>query len=274
MPSFKKNQNLLEEIKKAVQPYVKPALHLIASDNKSVFSKIGSRPEVPKEFQWPTWNGQSLAFVLQLKFSEINGSGYLPHLPTAGLLYVFYDPSQSTWGFDPKDEGSWRLLFFEETDVLESAPYPNDLELHYQQKHIKAKPIDTYPPIDAEIIDTLFEGDEGKEEAYEEFRSQVYEKRPWHQLGGYSDPIQNYNMDLECQLVSNGLYCGDKSGYEDQRAEYLAKNQSDWILLLQIDSDDEAEMCWCDCGRLYFWIKKNDLAAGNFDDVWMILQCY
>lgn len=26
-------------------------------------------------------------------------------------------------------------------------------------------------------------------------------------------------------------------------------------------------------GHIYFWIKKNDLAAGNFDNVWLILQC-
>jgi uncharacterized protein YwqG len=80
-------------------------------------------------------------------------------------------------------------------------------------------------------------------------------------------------MDLECQLVSNGLYCGDESGYNDARAKLLEENRSDWVLLLQIDSDDFCEMMWGDCGMLYFWIRKEDLAARNFDDVWMILQC-
>ncbi|MGM1430739.1 DUF1963 domain-containing protein [Sphingobacterium lactis] len=27
-----------------------------------------------------------------------------------------------------------------------------------------------------------------------------------------------------------------------------------WTLLLQIDSNEENEMRWADCGRLYFWI--------------------
>ncbi|MGN0700170.1 MAG: DUF1963 domain-containing protein [Oscillospiraceae bacterium] len=28
-----------------------------------------------------------------------------------------------------------------------------------------------------------------------------------------------------------------------------------------------------DCGHIYFWIRKADLAARNFDNVWLILQC-
>ena len=28
-----------------------------------------------------------------------------------------------------------------------------------------------------------------------------------------------------------------------------------------------------DCGRVYFCIRKEDLAARRFDRVWLILQC-
>jgi uncharacterized protein YwqG len=111
------------------------------------------------------------------------------------------------------------------------------------------------------------------EDAYCEFRDSVYEGQPAHHLGGYPDPIQSEDMDLDCQLVSNGLYCGDESGYKDKRAAMLEAGRSDWTLLLQIDSDDGTEMMWGDGGTLYFWIRKDDLAARNFDDVWMILQC-
>jgi uncharacterized protein YwqG len=33
-------------------------------------------------------------------------------------------------------------------------------------------------------------------------------------------------------------------------------------------------MMWGDAGRLYFWIRKQDLAEQSFDAVWAILQCY
>lgn len=81
-------------------------------------------------------------------------------------------------------------------------------------------------------------------------------------------------MQLQCQLVSNGLYCGDPSGYNDPRAKELESGASQWRLLLQVDTDEESEMMWGDCGRLYFWIRDEDLRKRNFGAVWMILECY
>ena len=90
---------------------------------------------------------------------------------------------------------------------------------------------------------------------------------------GYANNIQS-EMELECQLVTNGLYCGDPSGYNDTKAKGLEKGTKDWILLLQIDSEDEKTgMMWGDVGRLYFWIKKEDLGNKDFNKTWMILQC-
>lgn len=80
-------------------------------------------------------------------------------------------------------------------------------------------------------------------------------------------------MDLECQLVSHGLYCGDASGYQATRAKELEAGRQDWILLLQLDTDDDAGMMWGDGGMLYFWIRKEDLERSRFDRCWMILQC-
>lgn len=31
---------------------------------------------------------------------------------------------------------------------------------------------------------------------------------------------------------------------------------------------------WGDAGMLYYWIRRQDLAQGNFDNVWMTMQCY
>ena len=81
-------------------------------------------------------------------------------------------------------------------------------------------------------------------------------------------------MQLEAQLVSNGLYCGDPSGYRDPRAKALQAGTLDWLLLLQIDSDDALQVMWGDTGRVYYWIRRQDLAARKFDRVWTILQCY
>ena len=71
----------------------------------------------------------------------------------------------------------------------------------------------------------------------------------------------------------NGYYCGAPFEDEDPERERIKENSGDWILLLQLDSDDKGNFMWGDCGMLYFWIRKDDLAQRNFDNVWMSLQC-
>jgi uncharacterized protein YwqG len=81
-------------------------------------------------------------------------------------------------------------------------------------------------------------------------------------------------MELECQLASHGVYCGDPAGYQSEAAQRLASGAADWRLLLQIDTDEDGPgWMWGDGGRIYYWIKQQDLASLRFDDAWLILQC-
>jgi hypothetical protein len=93
-----------------------------------------------------------------------------------------------------------------------------------------------------------------------------------HRLLGHPDPVQG-DMKFECQLVTNGLYCGDSSGYQDARAKELRGGAAEWRLLLQVDSQDEAGMMWGDVGRIYYWIKHSDLLRRDWDLSWLVLQC-
>lgn len=55
----------------------------------------------------------------------------------------------------------------------------------------------------------------------------------------------------------------------------MEKGAEDWQLLLQIDSDEEnLGAMWGDCGRVYFWIRQQDLQKRDFSNVWLVLQCY
>jgi uncharacterized protein YwqG len=81
-------------------------------------------------------------------------------------------------------------------------------------------------------------------------------------------------MYSECQLVTHGLYCGDDRFAADPRVPALRAGARDWRLLLQVDSDDESAMMWGDAGRLYFWIRRQDLALARFDAAWVITQCH
>ena len=80
-------------------------------------------------------------------------------------------------------------------------------------------------------------------------------------------------MQLEAQLASPGLYCGDDRGILDPRAAALDAGADDWMLLLQLDSEEAEGMMWGDVGMLYFWIRRTDLTDRRFDRCWVLLQC-
>ncbi len=63
-------------------------------------------------------------------------------------------------------------------------------------------------------------------------------------------------------------------GYHDGVQSGSGETSGDDVLLLQLNSDDAMDWCWGDVGAYYFWIKQADLAAMNFDDVELILECH
>ena len=85
----------------------------------------------------------------------------------------------------------------------------------------------------------------------------------------------------ECEAVSRNIYMGDTeyySGgkYSDEEKAEIKEASAEWMLLMQLDSvlNDEIDLCFGDSGKIYFMIRKQDLAALKFDDAWLILQCF
>jgi uncharacterized protein YwqG len=128
-------------------------------------------------------------------------------------------------------------------------------------------------------LDEIEQVEEIESDLHEMIESNSIEQHfePHHQLLGHPKEIQG-EMQLQCQLASNGLYCGDATGYEDPKAKLLGPGAKDWRLLFQLDTDDDMQsgkpgMMWGDCGRLYFWIRQQDLVNRLFENAWMVLQC-
>ena len=116
----------------------KPAIHLVPSSNESL-SKLGGLPLISPSFVWPIWNNQPLAFLGQIDLSSVPRNIELSKLLTPnGLLYIFYDKEQGTWGFDPNDIGSWKVLYESNTTDLKASTLPDGLsnEDLYPEKHL------------------------------------------------------------------------------------------------------------------------------------------
>lgn len=246
-----------------------PCLRLIPGGDGR--SHLGGSPILTGP--WPRYAGRPLSLVAQLDLAEMQAAGGGPDwLPKEGRLLFFYELEHSGWGFDPKDAGCAVVRW--EAGPGQPAAEPDDLPADMR--------LDPYPvgfvadvsaPSDERLgldWNTLTPAEEAELEAAVQALGPA---DPAHQVGGYPGQIQWDQMEMQCQLASNGVYLG-KGAAQGARVDELRPGAADWRLLLQIDTDEEAELMWGDTGRLYFWIREQDARAADFSRVWAILQCY
>lgn len=238
-------------------------------------SRVGGRPDLPPGVEWPRWRDRPLSFLAQIELEALAGFPDAGVLPRHGLLSFFYDSLQETWGYDPQHAGSWRVIWTQDKN-LAPRPLPPDMpeEGRFEACSVTFARSVSLPPTDSAVMRSR-DLDETQWDRYLQVLGQLRgpdDLDMSSHLLGHPGSIQN-DMQLECSLVTNGLYCGDVAAYQDPRSEVFAQQAPSWQLLFQLASEDEAAMMWGDLGCLYFWIHERDLQEQQFDHVWMILQC-
>jgi uncharacterized protein YwqG len=259
-------------------------------------SRIGGVPDLPDGFSWPSWSGsrtafippglatrreefhdKELHFIAQLNLQDIHGFSACDKLPPQGTLYFFYDCDVQPWGFTPADQQGARVVFAEShaQPLNRWANAKDESDLQSFPCKLSFREDWTLPA--GENLGLDYRHDADLLEEVETLKQELLgpadgsDFQPIHRVLGWPEPVQG-DMQLECQLVANGIYCGD--AVVDSRAESLAAGARDWQLLLQIDTDEENPgWMWGDCGRIYYWIHKDDLARRRFENARLVLQC-
>lgn len=266
------------------------SLNIGGEGNNAVgVTRFGGVPDVPKDFQWPYYNAKTyndeevkprpLAFFAQFNIEEISKYDTENLLPDKGVLSFFYELDSQQWGFDPKDKGCARVYWFENTEELQPAFFPQDLkeEFIFPLFNITAESESSYPSFEDFSLtrDSMI----GHWDEYDMSMKSIgiVDKDEIHKLLGWANPLQG-NMTMECELIKRGYYLGNtwENVTPRDRQESIDHSLKDWLLLFQLSSfcNDDFELSFGDEGSIYFYIHKDDLAKRNFDNVWLILQCY
>lgn len=249
-------------------------------------SKIGGQPFLPADFLWPAFAdnegvSRPLSFFCQIALAEVKPYDRDDLLPQRGLLAFFYECESFCWGFDPTDEGAARVFYFPDTAGFVPHPVPEALDADYVMPELAltftAAP--SYPGFEElELHSDLSCDWDDYAAALAQLGVDADEQMQGHKLLGYADIIQG-EMLTECERAVRGFGSGSPADYQATPAadtEAIRAHATDWILLLQLDTIKKGDFEWMfgDCGMLYYYIRKQDLAAGNFGSGWFSMQCY
>ncbi|MBV8247830.1 MAG: DUF1963 domain-containing protein [Comamonas sp.] len=229
-----------------------------------------------------------LNFLAQINFAELRAAAPVDEdFPRAGVLSVFYDLVEQPWGYDPADACALKLIFSEHATMLERRQPPQslrDLPEHWQLAPMACELHACCTPLPMETAQWAALGLELSDEQGERFAEWWHDEAQngagsdgedscCHRIGGWPTPVQS-DMQTECALVAAGHYCGNGEAYADAALQAVRDTATQWLLLLQIGSDEKGGMGWGDSGQLYLWIRRDDLRARRFDQARLVLQCH
>ena len=246
--------------------FVKNTVVCDIAEEAQGLSKIGGKPLLPEGFEWPRNEySDPLSFLLQINFAEVHPFDKDNIFPDHGMLYIFYDIEEQPWDSEDGDGKGYAVYYYTgELSALSPADYPEEKDPDdisfggYADENclIYESPLTFSSSVDLPSYEDLcYICDKVKYESeeYEDIRSEITDTFPdddVFKLGGYPDTIQD------------GLFHSfEPDGY---------------TMLCQLSTYEApgAGFMFGDGGRLFVMIKTAGLAAGDFSDAEIELQCY
>jgi uncharacterized protein YwqG len=205
-------------------------------------SRLGGFPDLEKPDMFPKTDGQHWIFLAQLNLAEL--APFNSYLPRSGLLSFFLDSTERLNG---------RVLFIEgKMDELRTAHHngaddmlsPDD-DYSQQPYRVNFKRIFSLPHCSPDGIVS--------DQAFEQYRnSESLHETVDHQINGYTFT--------------------QHESPQEQAANKLRGQSSEWVPLLQLGWDSNVGFCFWDAGTLSFSIHQEDLRRYDFSSVHVSLE--
>ena len=240
-------------------------------------SKIGGRPDLPAGLAWPEPQGKPLPFFAQLALAELAPYDEQGLLPKDGWLVFFAAPNELL--IETADEcWDWKVLYLPSGSDLVPRELPAGIPANdrYVECGLEILSEDCLPGLESPAGKALGITNYAAMDAYgklqlalaggEEQTGKLYVHPAVHRVFGWPDAIQA-DPFLESESAVTPLKPGGA-----ERSAKVARGAADWVLLMEVDSDKNPDTIFGDVGRLYFSIRKQDIAARAFHETWCVLQ--
>lgn len=265
--------------KESIRQGIRLSKKEIDTYNGICLSRIGGDPDLPATVEWPVNSeGTPMTFLAQLRLNELAPHDLSAMLPAKGMLYFFVGVDEPAYGIEHK------VIYLPEDKLQEAKRYrsPEVTALEGQFTGYRVSARSTMEPPNYGYVDyEIIEDDEHDYELYEELCFELNDKNSSDlgMLFGYPS-TQHGDCEYEAALQ---LLTGQKYNYSRESAlekitdhfkgdsDRAKQEVQDTLLLLALDSDQNVGFCWWDAGELQFYIRKEDLLAGNFTNTYCSL---
>lgn len=226
-------------------------------------SKFGHYPKIPAGFEYPKdAEGNFMYPLAQINFKEVPAlTGY----PTSGFLQFYINAYDDSFGLNFETSNQiqkdFRVLFFEEDAVKNHAT-----DFTFLQEIIKTDNSPIYKPHSISFTtaeEYIGSGDVRFEKDGNNIMLSLQKQYP-----DIEDEIGEAFYD---DFTSGGHKIGGYAYFTQDDPRNYDKILSEYILLLQIDTDDE--IMWGDSGVGNFFIHPDDLAKKDFSKVLYNWDC-
>jgi hypothetical protein len=192
-------------------------------------TRAGGLPDLPDESAWPA----GMRFLLQLDLAELAQEAALSELPRQGLLSFFAEDNFMSC--------ATRVLHL--TGPLRRVAPPPGIESS-RPCWLTWFAMPSYPR-------PAYCPEEVEEDDWDFYLDQI--RQDGSAVLGWSCPVQG----------------GALEDRMEDRFEPLPPGETEWRLLLELDTHPDPPWMWMDTGKLHFMIPAGDLAVGRFDRVKM-----
>lgn len=279
---IKQSDNKLSEVdKEKIIKLIKPAIGIstkkLQSDNLKIgSSKIGGKPDLPKNISWPKLNDSHLVFCAQYNVSELEKFDVENLLPKKGIFHIFFGINEE-WNEFSMKQNDTKIFFTENTENLERKEYPTSFNLERIVEPAEIEYFESITIPDDENYKLFYFNDK-----YEDFYFHFYQDTEEYiaeELNSFTDNMhqilgedRSVQSSVVYEFSRNELNITDED-YAEKWNEIL-ENSKTFTNLIQLDCMDSNTNLskFGGSGVFYIGLKTKELQDKNFNNLIISFQ--
>lgn len=259
---------ILATVKSVINITLKPA-----NDLPLWASKVGGKPYLPKDFNYPTDDkGNPLSLLAQFNMADLPDND---KLPKTGILSFFISGFDDQFGRDVDDsfhQNGFRVLYFDKLITNADELWQDFSEVDAKILNYKEHWLPFYGHREFMVNFKLNHREINHK--HFDFENILFDGK------SFENDILDFDDDLWYEIIEDDrFFTADGHHllgyayfiYDDPRADN--DGLKEFILLFQFDSDDDCRILWGDCGLANFLIHPDDLAKLDFSRVYYDWGC-